>query len=416
MPGAMDPYLQLGITPSTSFAITKKVVIRELVKPERQARAMASLAYHMITSSGKRYDKKDNMYQIQNRDIHFYAAIGHTEMVLDKITSDPSLVDSADEQKRRALYLSARCGFCDTTEALIRMGANVNHQQLDDSTPLHAAAFYGQKQIVEMLLVYGADPSLKNKHESTPADESSSNIRNVFDAFNKTPMDSTVAFFKSSGFVETIHFIHFQGKRIGVEMLRNVKLLDSITTQRWDSIKRDWEIAFHGTKYRYVTSILKSGLNPSGSQLKTGETITPPSNHFQLNQTYFKIDNWGSAIFCSPDILYACHPCYSEHIIIGGSQWCVLLKVYLRPKSYQVFNSTVHKDYIDGEPTEPEFRIRGGTVDSIVSIALKISSIADCEAARKVVVQSVMFISKTFLDEASTTHGLFYEQIHGLFT
>ena len=166
-----------------------------------------------------------------------------------------------------------------------------------------------------------------------------------------------------------------------------------------------------------MTSILKYGLNPSGSQLKSGETITPPFNHFQLNQTYFKIDNynWGSAIFCSPDILYACHPCYSEHIIIGGSQWCVILKVYIRPKSYQVFNSTVHKDYIDGEPAESEYRIQGDTLDSIVTIALEKSCIADCEAARKVVVQSVKLISKTFIDETSTTHGLSYEQIHKRF-
>ena len=61
-----------------------------------------------------------------------FAAIGHTNKVLAKI---PNLLMIITVQ---ILYLTARSGFYDTTEALLKKGANVNQKQTDDSTPLHA--------------------------------------------------------------------------------------------------------------------------------------------------------------------------------------------------------------------------------------------------------------------------------------
>lgn len=111
------------------------------------------------------------MVPVLNPDIFLFAAIGDTEKVLEEISKNPRLLNFKDELKRTVLYVTARCGFYDTTEALLRKKADVNQKQADESTPLHAAAFYGQNLIVNLLLVHSADPSLKNKHGNTPADE-----------------------------------------------------------------------------------------------------------------------------------------------------------------------------------------------------------------------------------------------------
>jgi len=39
------------------------------------------------------------------------------------------------------------------------------------STALHVAAFYGHKEIVELLLLNGADYNIKNNYNSLPIDE-----------------------------------------------------------------------------------------------------------------------------------------------------------------------------------------------------------------------------------------------------
>ncbi len=131
MPKILDPYEILGISRSTSFVDTKMVLRQQITQPRRQVRALASLAYHMITSTNCHFE-------IQNPDIFFFAAIGYSEKVIDEISKNPSLLDSVDELKRTVLYLAARCGFYDTTKALIGKGASVNQKQADGSTPLHA--------------------------------------------------------------------------------------------------------------------------------------------------------------------------------------------------------------------------------------------------------------------------------------
>ena len=49
-----------------------------------------------------------------------------------------------DKLKRSLLYLSARNGYYDLTEYLLKKGINLNEVQKDGRTALHGAAFYGQ--------------------------------------------------------------------------------------------------------------------------------------------------------------------------------------------------------------------------------------------------------------------------------
>ena len=85
IPKTLDPYKQLGISTSTTFQDTKKALRKEITKPSRQARAIASLAYHMITSTSReRYTKCNTLFEIRNPDIFMFAAIGHTEKSLQR--------------------------------------------------------------------------------------------------------------------------------------------------------------------------------------------------------------------------------------------------------------------------------------------------------------------------------------------
>lgn len=53
------------------------------------------------------------------------------------------------------------------TELLLAAGANVNARDLWAFTPLHEAAAKGRREVCELLLAHGADPSLSNCHGRT---------------------------------------------------------------------------------------------------------------------------------------------------------------------------------------------------------------------------------------------------------
>ena len=80
-------------------------------------------------------------------------------------------------------------------------------------------------------------------------------------------------------------------------------------------IYNNWVPVWHGTKFRFLESIIKNGLRPSGSKLADGTTINPLPNHIPLNQTFSGIKNWGKAIFVSPSIFYSSDAAYSERIM-----------------------------------------------------------------------------------------------------
>ncbi len=73
--------------------------------------------------------------------------------------------------------------------------------------------------IVKLLLVHGADPTLKNKHGNTPADESTTDIREIFEHFKKDSISFVVATLTLTDLVDSkIHHICFKGKIIAKEI------------------------------------------------------------------------------------------------------------------------------------------------------------------------------------------------------
>ena len=89
-----------------------KVRIRQSV---RQNCAMASVAYHMLSSTANRYEQKCGLdeFVITKCDHFVLAACGHTRALASQIKSREDLLKDKDERGRTLLYIASRSGFYD---------------------------------------------------------------------------------------------------------------------------------------------------------------------------------------------------------------------------------------------------------------------------------------------------------------
>ena len=121
-------------------------------------------------------------------------------------------------------------------EFLIKAGVDVNARENDDSTPLHAAVWFGTPKIVEMLIKNGAHVNAQDKWKNTPLHRLATFVHfahhyalaeillkngadvNIRNADDKTPLDLArdnnsninIAITKKSKFIIVFFFsIHF---------------------------------------------------------------------------------------------------------------------------------------------------------------------------------------------------------------
>ena len=101
----------------------------------RQNRAMASVAYHMITSTADyhmipsgRYKEISGIdeFAITECDHFVLAACGHTRALASVINSKEDLLKDKDECAQTLLYISSISGFHDMCELLLEKGAPIN--------------------------------------------------------------------------------------------------------------------------------------------------------------------------------------------------------------------------------------------------------------------------------------------------
>ena len=354
----------------------------------RQNRAMASVAYHMLTSTADRYKKICGLdeFAITKRDHFVQAACGNTRALDFLIRLSKDAVKDKDERARTLLYIASRSGFYDMCEFLLEKGAYINEVQSTGSTSLHGAAYYGHTEIVELLLRHGAKSDIKNQFKNTALEETTKpEIQNLIRTAQRDDILSLTAEFRGKNLVDKVQLIKYQGEVIARDLTRSQSTLDVATRAQWNDICRNWESAWHGTRYRHLESIMKKGLLPAG----TGG-IKPEEGHFELNKEYRGTPNFAAAIFLSPCLFYSSHEAYSERVISESQKWCVLLKAYCKPGSYQTHSPTVDK--FESTFPDPEMRV---PVDDLLVLRV--------ESARNVVVYSLMFVRCSFLEDTHIT-------------
>ncbi|PFX17016.1 uncharacterized protein LOC111341452 [Stylophora pistillata] len=386
----LNPWQVLGLDSShASREAIKAAFKKKIHQPVRQNRAMASIAHHMLTSSAGRYKRVEGTdeFVVTRRDHFMLAACGHTHELTHRIAKNGNIVERTDEHGRTLLYIASKSGFYDTCNLLLQKGASVNNAQRDGSTALHAAAFYGHELVVGLLLQHGAKSDIRNSWGNTPIDESATpSIQNLIQSASGDKISSLAAKLKEKQLVKSVRHIEYQGEVMAKELTRDPRCLDTLTRDEWNNIQDTWETAWHGTRYNYLESIIDKGLLPSGSS-----GIKPAEGHYKLGETHFGIRDWAAAIFLSPSILYASHACYSERIFSESQQWCVLVKTLCKPGSYRSYDPTVFRyEPMDGEPVMPEYRIPVTEADKNVILRV--------ESTRSVVVQSLIFVRLSFLE------------------
>lgn len=386
----LNPWQVLGLNSSDASREAIKAAFKKKIHQRvRQNRAMVSIAHHMLTSSAGRYKRVEGTdeFVVTRRDHFMLAACGHTDELTLRIAKDGNIVERRDEHGRTLLYIASKSGFYDTCSLLLQKGAYVNEAQRDGSTPLHGAAFFGHELVVGLLLQHGAKSDIRNKWGNTAIDESATpSIRSLIQTASGDDISSLAARLKERQLVKSVRLIEYQGEVIAKELTRDPRGLDALTRDELNNIHSTWETAWHGTRYRYLESIIDKGLLPSGSS-----GIKPAKGHYKLGETHFGIRDWAAAIFLSPSILYASHACYSERIFSESQQWCVLVKAYCKPGSFKSYDPTVFQyEPMDGEPDMPEYRIPVTEADKNVILRV--------ESTRSVVVQSLIFVRLSFLE------------------
>ncbi len=407
IPQQLDPYRYFNLPESAPFLLVKKAFRSKASCPNRQERAMASLAYSMITSKTRQCFKKiGSNFVIVGEDIFLLVAIGHTARVVQVLSEDESLINAQNEHGHIPLYVAARSGFYDITSILITRGSTVNHCQVDGSTPLHAGAYFGQTEIVKMLLQYGANPTIKNKWNHAPIDEAEKN--KTKEAFRKFEVNQISQFIKTLSKMDKAHRV--RPVLYGSDIVAKEVIINDDTAEL-----NDWHTAWHGTQYEHLQSIIEHGLQPSGYTLPDGNTITTGKKHFKLGETRFGVDDWARAIFVSPSLRYAAHEVYAGRVFEEKIRFSVVLKVTFGPNiKYEEHDPTTTKKYnsLEGEPLHPEYRIEASKDD----IIMRIESTPEESNDSPVIVKSVVFIKTDFLDNVTEHKLLLHEDICNIFS
>ena len=80
------------------------------------------------------------------------------------------LVGCGNPEADRALLDAAETENIAAVKQHLDTGADVNAKNDTGTTPLHTAAIFGRKEVVELLIAKGADVNAKTKYGETPLD------------------------------------------------------------------------------------------------------------------------------------------------------------------------------------------------------------------------------------------------------
>ena len=337
MPNKINPFLTLGIKKDESHSSTKLKFREKLIQTMNndELRAKICFAYDVIVNRNYYYECEENTYKIKGDKImvYYYCVIGDCLSLMEEIERNQNLLYFKDPLKRSLLYIAARNGHSNICVYLINKGLNVNDIQSSGSTPLHGAAYYGQINVVKILMVYGAQTNIKNEYGHLAKDEAKSKeIQDLLKENEKDPIERLYKSLIQKNLVNELIPLYINGKIVAKKIL--CKLNNLPKKYKSEDIDNSWITAWYGTNFSCLESIVEIGLKPSGGKLKNGKEIQVCVSHIGRTLTFDKFHDWANAIFVSPSIFYSASPAYAKDISCNNELWKVLVEVRVRPNSY----------------------------------------------------------------------------------
>jgi hypothetical protein len=124
----------------------------------------------------------------------------------------------------------------------------------------------------------------------------------------------------------------------------NIQKLYGDTNNKWlgmDNSEGEWNIAYHGTSYKYVKSILENGFGAGNGQYYEND-----NNINKLSNPPF--EKCGKGVYCTPKIKEA--EKYAQTIKIGNFNYKLILMCRVNPYKYRIAQS--YPDYwiVSGDP------------------------------------------------------------------
>ena len=200
----------------------------------------------------------------------------------------------------------------------------VNEIQKTGSTALHGAAYYGQANVVKLLLNYGAKTNVKNNFGHLPIEEAMNDeIKNIIKESENDPIFKLFQTLMSKNIAKKLVSISLNGSIIARKII--CKLINLPSKYKLQEVEKDWLIAWHGTNYTVLESIAEIGLKPAGSKNKDGEEIQVCFSHISQTANIDDVQDWGRGIFVSPSIFYCGYDAYAKEICCKNEQWKVLV-------------------------------------------------------------------------------------------
>ena len=361
IPLGINPYLTLGIKKGASKSETK-IKFREKLNAamnDDELRAKICFAYDIIVNNSFYIQIGKDTYKVDDFRNHayFYTVVGDTLNLINEIEKDESLLNYKDPLKRNLLYIAARNGHTSTCEYLINKGINLNEIQSTGSTALHGASYYGQTNVVKLLLDYGAKTNIKNNFDHLPIDEAyTDEIKQLLKESEQDPIVKLYNSLLVKNIANSLIPISSQGNLIAKKI--TCKLINLHEEYKPNEVYNDWISAWHGTNMTCLESIAEIGLKPAGGKSKGGDEIKVCISHIGRNKQVDNIPDWANGIFVSPSVFYSGYPTYAKEIAIKNETFRVLVEVKVKPKSYYEHGSTC-PNYVPktGEPKMLEYRI-----------------------------------------------------------
>jgi len=178
-------------------------------------------------------------------------------------------------------------------------------------------------------------------------------------------------FFKlyNKGLVSDIIDIKHEGKIVAKKFIISQQYLK----KDCNLIVKNWIPAWHGTKIKYIESIIKYGLKKPGTKLSNTE-MTPEPQYGFTDKEIDHIQNWSDAIFASPRILCASDHSYSERIETKEGVWACLIDVKIKPYSFTKHTSSkiiqIFKEHRAPDDPRDFIIYRISSEDDIIAVAI----------------------------------------------